>query len=325
MTTHLRTLVAGVATLAPDDPALAAAIHLAGRTGAALHLVHVYAVDADDEAGWDPEFWTMASAGPDTHPARLQTRLEAHARALSAWGRTECVALAGDAAEVLTGYAAAVRADLLVLAPTRRPGAAGAVLGTTASRVLRASAVPVLVLREALADRPAHRVLLPTDLSEHSARALPLARELAALLALPGQAVTLPLFVQAQDLDTGAPAAAAEIRCAEEDLQEFLGSIAAMDGLEGTVRLGSPANEILAAAREWDADLVILGTHARRGLPRFFLGSVAETVLRKAPSSALVIPPAAVRVPAGPARERPMPEPWRRQTETGPAHVVPIF
>jgi hypothetical protein len=51
---------------------------------------------------------------------------------------------------------------------------------------------------------------------------------------------------------------------------------------------------ILEVAREWEADLVVLGTHGRRGLPRFFLGSVAETVLRKAPCSALVIPPAAV-------------------------------
>ena len=84
-----------------------------------------------------------------------------------------------------------------------------------------------------------------------------------------------------------------QVEQAEAELDAFLASIPAPT-LQGTVRLGSPAHVILGVAREWDADLVVLGTHARRGMPRFFLGSVAETVLRKAPCSALVIPPAAV-------------------------------
>lgn len=44
-------------------------------------------------------------------------------------------------------------------------------------------------------------------------------------------------------------------------------------------------------AREWDADLLVLGTHGRRGVQRMFLGSVAETVLQHAPCATLVVPP----------------------------------
>lgn len=324
MIDHLRTIVAGIATLEPDDPALAASIHLAERTGAELHLVHVYPVDQAQE-GWDVEMPMAGVSRPAILPALLQSRLAGLARAHSTLDLVECVVMCGHPAEVLAGYARVVGADLLVLAPTRHTGAAGTVLGTTASRVLRTASVPVLVLREGLAERPAHRILLPTDLSEHSARALPLAHELAAMLAAPQEPVLLPLFVEVPDVDTDAPAVvAAQIDQAEVDLAVFLASVPGIAPTDGTVRVGSPAHEILAVARHWDADLVVLGTHGRRGLPRFFLGSVAETVLRKAPCSALVIPPAAVRA-RKPEPEVRLAEPWSPTAEREPRRLVPIL
>jgi nucleotide-binding universal stress UspA family protein len=51
---------------------------------------------------------------------------------------------------------------------------------------------------------------------------------------------------------------------------------------------GDPAREILAEAAS--ADLIVMGTHGRSGFERFVLGSVAETVVRKAPCSVLTIP-----------------------------------
>ncbi|HYR09997.1 MAG TPA: universal stress protein, partial [Longimicrobium sp.] len=172
MTDHLRIIVAGIATLEPDDPALATSIRLAERTGAELHLVHAYPVDQAEE-GWD---MAVSMTRPALFPALLQSRLEGLARAHATTGCVECVVTPGSAADVLGTYARVIGADLLVLAPTRRAGAAGAMLGTTASRVLRTSNAPVLVLRGGLAGRAARRVLLPTDLSEHSALALPTAR-----------------------------------------------------------------------------------------------------------------------------------------------------
>jgi nucleotide-binding universal stress UspA family protein len=323
MTDHLRTIVAGIATLEPDDPALAASLHLAERTGAELHLVHVHPVDASEDE-WAPDLPVRGVRRPEILPALLQSRLAGLARGISAYDRVECVVLRGKAGEVLSGYARVVGADLLVLAPTRRTGAS-AVLGSTAARVLRTAASPVLVLREGLAERPARRVLLPTDLSEHSARALPLAGELAALLAAPGEPALLPLFVEVPEVDTDAPAVvAAQIDQAEADLAVFLASVPGAPLTEGTVRVGSPAHEILTVARHWDADLVVLGTHGRRGLPRFFLGSVAETVLRKAPCSALVIPPAAVRAPH-PEPEVRIAEPWSAAPDLEPRRLVPIL
>lgn len=59
--------------------------------------------------------------------------------------------------------------------------------------------------------------------------------------------------------------------------------------VESEVRAG-----ILDIAADWQADLVVLGPHGRRGLQKFLLGSVAESVARHARCSVLI-----VRIPSG--------------------------
>jgi len=66
------------------------------------------------------------------------------------------------------------------------------------------------------------------------------------------------------------------------------------------VREGSPGAEIRAAAAEWGADLIVLGTHGRGGIKRLLLGSTAESVLRHAPCPVLVVPESARPKPASP-------------------------
>ena len=55
------------------------------------------------------------------------------------------------------------------------------------------------------------------------------------------------------------------------------------------VPVGKPATEILKAAKEWPADLIVIGSHGRGGVQRALLGSVAEAVMRHAPCPVLVI------------------------------------
>jgi nucleotide-binding universal stress UspA family protein len=50
----------------------------------------------------------------------------------------------------------------------------------------------------------------------------------------------------------------------------------------GLLRDGDPADQIVRACRAAKADLIVVGTHGRRGLPKFFLGSVAERVVSAA-------------------------------------------
>ncbi len=63
---------------------------------------------------------------------------------------------------------------------------------------------------------------------------------------------------------------------------------------------GDPADQILKAAKDVNADLIVMGTHGSGGLTRLLMGSVAESVMRKAPCPVLTvrgqfhIPPAPV-------------------------------
>jgi nucleotide-binding universal stress UspA family protein len=64
-------------------------------------------------------------------------------------------------------------------------------------------------------------------------------------------------------------------------------------GLEarGEVIDGIPRSAIDAYAKEWGADLIIMGSHGHSGLVRFLLGSVAKSVLRRAPCSVEIVRP----------------------------------
>jgi nucleotide-binding universal stress UspA family protein len=59
--------------------------------------------------------------------------------------------------------------------------------------------------------------------------------------------------------------------------------------LEAFVREGPPADEIEHAVKELGADLVVMGTHGRRGLRRALLGSVTEKIVRTSPRPVLIV------------------------------------
>ncbi len=73
----------------------------------------------------------------------------------------------------------------------------------------------------------------------------------------------------------------------EQKADEYLRAVAATPALAGlrvltTVRTGEAPQEIIAAARELQADVIAMSTHGRTGFRRLLFGSVAETVVRAA-------------------------------------------
>ena len=57
----------------------------------------------------------------------------------------------------------------------------------------------------------------------------------------------------------------------------------------GLVRTGDARHEIVGYASEWRADLIVLGSHGRRGVDRFLLGSVSDGVVHHAPCSVQIV------------------------------------
>lgn len=58
---------------------------------------------------------------------------------------------------------------------------------------------------------------------------------------------------------------------------------------EGVVKKGGIRETILAQASQWNADLIVLGSHSHNGARRLLLGSVAESVARQAPCSVQIV------------------------------------
>ena len=82
-----------------------------------------------------------------------------------------------------------------------------------------------------------------------------------------------------------------------------LGGLKALEeiGPEVVVRHGeAPADALVGYAEEIGAGLVVVGTHGRRGMRHFLMGSVAEEVVRRAPCPVLTVPDAAARTAPSP-------------------------
>jgi universal stress protein A len=83
------------------------------------------------------------------------------------------------------------------------------------------------------------------------------------------------------------------IERSRENLVGLLESRASRLGLtppsvDARVRFGKPAEQLIAEARQLGASMIAVGTHGRKALSHFFLGSVADEVMREAPCSVLV-------------------------------------
>jgi nucleotide-binding universal stress UspA family protein len=139
---------------------------------------------------------------------------------------------------------------------------------------------------------PKH-ILVPTDLSEGAEQALAYACELARTLdaeihllnvvAVPalgvpelGVAMTATVIDQLVVENQTALQELARGRCAAR-----LGQV--------LIKAGDPRDMIHRTAQELGVDLIVMGTHGRRGLTRALLGSVAESVVRSAPCAVLTV------------------------------------
>ncbi|MBI2213790.1 MAG: universal stress protein [Acidobacteria bacterium] len=132
-----------------------------------------------------------------------------------------------------------------------------------------------------------HRILVPVDFTDTSTVALATARRLAEgydaeMLALfadtfvpPIAYADVPVGWYDENLDELKGAATTRL---VSYLREHVGEVAKW---EARVVTDTPVHAILATANEWNADLVVMGTHGWSGWRRVLLGSVAESVLHE--------------------------------------------
>ena len=138
-------------------------------------------------------------------------------------------------------------------------------------------------------------ILVPTDLSTHAEAALDYACELALKL---GATVHLVNVIGIPALgvpELGVALTGSMIDSLVTDNQGALDELVAARRAAGApighavMKTGDARDMIVQAAEELGVDLIVMGTHGRRGVSRALLGSIAETVVRSAPCAVLTI------------------------------------
>ena len=208
----------------------------------------------------------------------------------------------GLPSEEVIAAAQAVNADLILLGTRGKSGLAHVLLGSTAERVLRMAPCPVLAVPMPKAEDivgqnlALDRILVPTDLSDCSLEAVQYARVVA------GQAkASIELLHIMEPASYGidftiesADEREQKRKAAAKQLDDLSCQLAAAGiAVNVSLRGGRPPDAILEVAARSASDLIVMGTHGRRGLSHLWAGSVTEAVLRRG-----AIPVLAVRKPA---------------------------
>jgi nucleotide-binding universal stress UspA family protein len=197
--------------------------------------------------------------------------------------------LSGNPKDVIVDHAAEMRSDFILIGAHEEVGRRRFLLGSVAKAVLRTAPCSVEVLRappgEAGTRRPP-RVLLATDGSDCSLLA---ARSIASR---PWPAGTEVRILSVVELGTSLfhvpfPSGAEEAlrtkamqrtQTAIREADEIITKAGLRASEAISVLFVEPESIIAIEAGQWEADLVVLGSHGRRGFKRLLLGSVSEGV-----------------------------------------------
>lgn len=135
-------------------------------------------------------------------------------------------------------------------------------------------------------------ILVPVDFGDTSKRAEDYAIALASKF---GAKITL-LHVWSVPTPSYAETALVPLDAIETAAKEMLDNVygrirEVYPRCDAVLEAGAPWDRIVDSAEKLGADLIVIGTHGRRGVPRFVLGSVAEKVVRLSPVPVLTVGP----------------------------------
>ncbi len=292
---QLKRIIVGHDLGVGGEVALGSAVALANRCGAALRLVHVV----------EPLDAYQRISHPLTSPYTLEEIAQKTGVRLQALVASPALARLQVEYEVRKGKpfveliiaGRAWLADLIVVGGASRTEEA--FLGSTSERVLRKALVPVMVAKKRLSAE-ARTFLVPTDFSscarEAAEEGLMLAKSFSGRVVFFHVLDLYPSYTIAYAHELGVsmlipPPSPEEI---EPEWEDFLSGLPLEKvDWEKCTEEGEAATAIVRQAEQGQADLIVMGTHGRSGLPHMLLGSVAEKVVRTASCPVFTIRPEA--------------------------------
>lgn len=231
---------------------------------------------------------------------------------LGEWGSpAETVVLTGQPAEEVVQVAQERRADLVLMGARGLNPILYWILGSVSHHVVRYAPCSVLIvkLREGRApvptDRP-WRVLLAADPSPHSAfgadllTRLPLGSDTEVRAVAVVQEPARPTPAQEEARRVWEALLEAEERSAQAAAERLAARLRTRyPAATSELRLGDPADQLVRMAREWPADLVVIGARGTSERKEAPIGNVTQKVLGHAPCPVLVARPRQPALPTG--------------------------
>lgn len=212
--------------------------------------------------------------------------------------------LFGDPKAMIVDHAAEIGADLVVVGSHGTDGLKQLLLGNVANAVVRFAPCSVELVRVNARDGaggPMSRVLLATDGSEYSEvaarsvadRPWPAGCEIRVFsvveLHMPLFQAPYPPYLNPHAMEDLRGEAMRRAEQALMEAEQIVVDAGLAESSTVAVPVATPQELILKEAADWGADLIVLGSHGRRGFSRFLLGSVSEAVASHAPCSVEVI------------------------------------
>jgi nucleotide-binding universal stress UspA family protein len=287
MKTTWNAIVAGVDGSPQSARAAGFAWRLAQTAGAQCRLVHAVPNPWDNvppvAASYD------MAAHVEDYLSQVQIGLERQLKHYVPDAALEMLDIdIGRAAPVLTRTAQHLHADLVVLGGKHHTALERWFSGSTAHHLVRTLDTPLLVVGDL--PKAVDRILVAVDGSSSSHVPVHAACRLAKLLNARMRAVHVvePLPIMA---DFPAPLQLDEAYFrSERNLEAEIWPMFDDPTAEVIVRRGPAADTIRQAAIEWQADIVVVGSHGKGWVDRLLIGSTTERLLNALPASLYVIP-----------------------------------
>lgn len=246
--------------------------------------------------------WTTSEAVQSAAHAAQQTAEQAAASLCAKNLKAIAIVLYGDPKYQLRERARESHADFLITGSHGDSKSRRFILGSVASSLLRHAPCSIEIVRPRTSSAPARKILLATDGSDPSvlaarslaARPWPSGTEVRVLSAVElivptGYALFEPPMIDTTVLEAARGQAMKHAQDSIAGAREILSAAGLPTSESISVLLDPPKTIILNEAAQWGADLIVVGSHGRRGIDRLLLGSTSEAVAGHADCSVEVI------------------------------------
>ncbi len=195
----------------------------------------------------------------------------------------------GNPAEAIID--AAQNFDLVAMTTHGRTGFTRLIMGSVAEKVIRFAPVPVLVVEELSRIKPLKKILLTTDFSDYSMKAVPFAKSIAAASGAQLDIIHVISFEQFGSIPQIQAATDTKKKQLRELVEERFNDMTDKVKAEVVSTRKSIHEKITSVARDGDYNLIVMATIGRTGLEYLRLGSTASNIVRHVENAVFTINP----------------------------------